>query len=187
MFCPAASGNVTSIVGRNVTLSCRVKPGFKVSLKAASNLEPTMLHYVHFSQVAWIKESTRTILSSHERLVTQSNRYSVVTSDGGDVVRLRINNVTRRDEGKYICQANTDPITNTVHNDQKRQKSQSVHGQSTQIVRLNVNMSPRFSSEGQDVVKARKGEDVVLRCDAEGVPTPKIKWYSNVVQEGKGE
>ena len=67
-------------------------------------------------QVAWIRQSSRTILSLHGELVTQSSKYKIVNKEYGNF-DLVILNVEVKDEGIYICQINSIPMKNMVRID----------------------------------------------------------------------
>ena len=63
--------------------------------------------------MAWIKFESRTILSAHDELVTQSLRYAIENKEQQSV-DLKIANVRPEDEGTYICQINSNPMKNLV-------------------------------------------------------------------------
>ena len=64
-------------------------------------------------QVAWIRQKSRTIISLHGELVTQSRRY-VISSKNKGSVNLVLTNVRISDAGTYICQINSNPMINLV-------------------------------------------------------------------------
>jgi len=89
----ASELNVTSIFGRNATLTC--------SYNASTG-----------NSVAWIRYDTRTILTMQDNKVTQSSHYSLENKrDSSD---LLITNITETDAGVYICQINTEPTRNHI-------------------------------------------------------------------------
>ncbi|QQP40541.1 Uncharacterized protein FKW44_014622, partial [Caligus rogercresseyi] len=58
-----------------------------------------------------MRYDTRTILSLHGELVTQSNRYAIINKEEGSY-DLFITNVIDSDAGTYICQINSEPMKN---------------------------------------------------------------------------
>ncbi|XP_040581450.1 protein amalgam isoform X1 [Lepeophtheirus salmonis] len=130
--------NDTSVYGRNATLRC---PVFEIG----------------GHRVAWMRYDTRTILSLHGELVTQSNRYAIINKEEGSY-DLFITNVIDSDAGTYICQINSEPMKNLV-------------------IFLKVVKPPTIDEElTSDSLIITEGQTALLNCSASGDPTPKIYW-----------
>lgn len=56
---------------------------------------------------------TKAIQAIHDRVITRNNRVLVSHSDP-TMWNLHIKNVTQEDEGRYMCQINTDPVKSQV-------------------------------------------------------------------------
>lgn len=67
----------------------------------------------YFTQVAWLRVDTQTILSIQTLVVTKNDRMEVTHTDHR-VWRLHIKNVRQSDRGFYMCQINTDPMKNQI-------------------------------------------------------------------------
>ena len=63
--------------------------------------------------MAWIRYESRTILSAHDELVTQSKRYAIENKEQ-ESVDLMITDIGTEDNGTYICQINSNPMKNLV-------------------------------------------------------------------------
>jgi len=57
-------------------------------------------------KVGWLKAEDQTILSLHERVVTENRRIDIDV-DNNTYWRLKIRQLQRSDKGCYMCQINT--------------------------------------------------------------------------------
>lgn len=67
------------------------------------------LYLFAFSQVAWVRVDTQTILSIHHNVITQNPRVTLSYNDHRSWY-LHIRDVHEEDRGWYMCQVNTDPM-----------------------------------------------------------------------------
>ncbi|XP_042210155.1 lachesin-like [Homarus americanus] len=131
--------NYTAAVGKTADLTCRVQ---------------NLTKY----KVAWFHMDRKMLLAIHKTVVTRMSRFSVVQDDQM-TWSLHIDDVTREDKGKYMCQVNTEPMI-------------------SQVGYLDVVVPPVIVDElssGSSVVVQENG-NVTLTCHAEGNPEPKISW-----------
>ncbi|XP_033149579.1 neurotrimin isoform X2 [Drosophila busckii] len=111
-------------------------------------------------KVAWMHFEQSAILTVHNHVITRNPRISV-THDKHDKHRtwfLHINNVQEEDMGRYMCQINT--VT-----------AKTQYGFVKVVVPPNIDDALTSS----DVI-VREGDNVTLRCKANGSPEPSIKW-----------
>ncbi|CAB4058939.1 HNT [Lepeophtheirus salmonis] len=174
--------NDTSVYGRNATLRC---PVFEIG----------------GHRVAWMRYDTRTILSLHGELVTQSNRYAIINKEEGSY-DLFITNVIDSDAGTYICQINSEPMKNLVGiNSSRPNKSKKILVKALPsfqkktpkklqiplnmvtlikrfyVIFLKVVKPPTIDEElTSDSLIITEGQTALLNCSASGDPTPKIYW-----------
>ena len=106
-------------------------------------------------KVAWVRVGTQTVLSYNDIVITKNHRIRVSHPEP-TVWKLFISDIKRRDAGYYMCQVNTDPMQ-------------------SQLSYLEVLEPPSISGTSGDLV-VREGQDVVLRCEADGHPQPTVKW-----------
>lgn len=69
--------------------------------------------YVMFSQVAWLRVDTQTILTIAGHVITKNHRISVAHGDGAWTLGLR--DLGPADGGRYMCQVNTEPMMSQTH------------------------------------------------------------------------
>ncbi|KAI1301751.1 Lachesin [Halotydeus destructor] len=108
-------------------------------------------------QVAWYHKELHTLLALNERVInSKSGRLRVTRATS--TFYLHIQNVHEADEGTYVCQVNSSPM-----------KSQTGH--------LQVVVPPRFVEHlTSSDTEVREDSGVSLRCEANGFPSPEIKW-----------
>ncbi|XP_042233361.1 protein amalgam-like [Homarus americanus] len=131
--------NVTVSVGREARLACVVE-----------NL--------HNYRVAWIYKGTggRTVLTMAMQVVTKNPKIS--TTQEAQAWVLTITNLTKKDQGIYMCQLNTKPA---------RKQMGYLH-----VVEPPVIDDAASSSDST----VDEGSDVFMTCDAHGDPHPIIRW-----------
>lgn len=66
-----------------------------------------------FTQIAWLRVDTQTILTIHGHVITKNHRIAVTHSDHRTWY-LHIKDVRPADRGWYMCQINTDPMKSQV-------------------------------------------------------------------------
>ncbi|XP_033341111.2 neurotrimin [Megalopta genalis] len=108
-------------------------------------------------KVAWLRVDTQTILTIANHVITKNHRI-LVTHTEHKTWHLHIRDVKKSDRGAYMCQLNTDPM-----------KSQTGY--------LEVVVPPNILdySTSTDMI-TNEGNNVTLRCAADGTPTPNITW-----------
>lgn len=115
-------------------------------------------------QIVWRKGYE--VLSAGPSLLKPDTRYSVTGSRVGRVnsgSKLSIQRVGKEDAGEFVCQ---------VQSDGGLLESKHV---------LAIQVPPRISPvPPSGSITARQGDSVSLRCNASGVPTPKIAWHKSV-------
>lgn len=62
--------------------------------------------FIFVFKVGWLKAEDQTILSLHERVVTENRRIDIDV-DNNTYWRLKIRQLQRSDKGCYMCQINT--------------------------------------------------------------------------------
>ncbi|XP_050490402.1 lachesin-like [Bombus huntii] len=130
--------NVTVSLGRDATFTC-------------------LVNHLGGYRVGWLKVDTKAIQAIHDHVITHNNRVSVSHRDH-TTWNLHIKNVQEQDEGRYMCQINTDPMK-------------------SQTGMLSVVVPPDFiPEETSSDVMVREGGQVKLMCRARGVPPPSISW-----------
>lgn len=109
-------------------------------------------------KVAWVHLQRQMILSIHDRVITNIDRYRV-SHVGEDTWQLHISNVQVSDGGYYMCQVNTDPLI-------------------SQIGYLQVYEPPEILDEASShsTINAKWWDNVTLKCSARGVPQPEVVW-----------
>lgn len=108
-------------------------------------------------KVAWVKVDTETILGIHHNVITRNYRINLSHSDE-KYWYLHIRDVQESDRGYYMCQINTMPVK-------------------VQMGHLEVVSPPNIiDAETSSDVMATEGENVSLKCRAEGHPKPNIIW-----------
>lgn len=118
-FFPEKVENVTVKIGQNAELKCKVENlnNYKVRLKfifyKILSFNYTYRHesltFQYFSQVAWVRVDTQTILSIHNNVITRNPRISLSRPSNNQWF-LHIQRVQPSDRGFYMCQINTDPM-----------------------------------------------------------------------------
>ncbi len=109
------------------------------------------------SQVGWIRTDTKAILSLADQVITYDTRITV-SGDFVSTFNLKVSDVQEGDRGQYMCQINTNPMM-------------------SQATFLDVNVPPDINAkQTSGDVDAKMGSTVNMRCNAEGVPKPTIKW-----------
>ncbi|KAL0273385.1 UNVERIFIED_CONTAM: hypothetical protein PYX00_006063 [Menopon gallinae] len=91
----APIGNLTTPIGREAVLSCRVEQ---------------LGNY----KVGWLKAEDQTILTLDNRVVTHNSRISVTHDHQRQVWQLHIRQVKESDRGCYMCQVNTNRMKKQV-------------------------------------------------------------------------
>ena len=164
-------------------------------------------------QVAWIRMDSGTILSMDETLITRNQRYRVERGEGGRDWTLSIkyynyygktavvetscpdsllfsSPVMERDQGRYMCQINSDPMRSTtgyleIKGEQKRGDSYLLcRFGSFALCTHTSPVPPKFVPSGMsDDVTVREGRPASLRCQARGNPEPSVKWMR---EDGRG-
>ncbi|XP_060830052.1 lachesin-like [Bombus pascuorum] len=130
--------DVTVSLGRDATFTC-------------------LVNHLGDYKVGWLKVDTKAIQAIHDHVITHNERVSVSHSDH-TTWNLHIKNVQVEDEGRYMCQINTDPMK-------------------SQTGMLSVVVPPDFiPEETSSDVMVHEGGQVKLMCRARGVPTPSISW-----------
>lgn len=115
-------------------------------------------------RVAWIHTDRYTLLTLQNRVITRNSRYKV-THNSHRTWWLHISEVQERDKGEYMCQINTSPM-----------KSQTGY--------IEVVVPPHIEeNETSSDTEVREGNDVSLRCVANGSPDPEITWRREDNQE----
>jgi len=64
-------------------------------------------------KVGWLKAEDQTILSLHERVVTENRRIDIDV-DNNTYWRLKIRQLQRSDKGCYMCQINTNVMKKQI-------------------------------------------------------------------------
>ncbi|XP_048262529.1 uncharacterized protein LOC125385267 [Bombus terrestris] len=82
--------NVTVSLGRDATFTC-------------------LVNHLGCYRVGRVKVDTKAIQAIHDHVITHNNRVLVSHSDH-TTWNLHIKNVQQEDEGRYMCQINTDPM-----------------------------------------------------------------------------
>ncbi|VVC24359.1 Immunoglobulin subtype,Immunoglobulin-like domain,Immunoglobulin-like fold,Immunoglobulin subtype [Cinara cedri] len=130
--------NVTVALGREATLVCSVKN-------------------IGEHKVGWLKAEDQTILSLHERVVTENRRIDIDV-DNNTYWKLKIRQLQRSDKGCYMCQINTQEMKN-------------------QIGCVDVKVPPDIKDdETISDITVMEGANATLVCKAKGNPVPKITW-----------
>ncbi|XP_063609996.1 limbic system-associated membrane protein-like [Penaeus indicus] len=131
--------NITVAAGRDARLSCVVE-----------NLGD--------NKVAWtyVGKTGTAVLTINSVVLTQNQRVSVLRERGGLSWSLIIANVSKLDQGDYVCQINTVP-------------------QQKMYTHISVVVPPIIPSPPNDVI-ANEGEGVTLECSANGDPEPTLTW-----------
>ncbi|CAH1721150.1 lachesin-like [Aphis gossypii] len=130
--------NVTVALGREAILVCSVKN-------------------IGEHKVGWLKAEDQTILSLHERVVTENRRIDIDV-DNNTYWRLKIRQLQRSDKGCYMCQINTNVMKK-------------------QIGCVDVKVPPDIKDEETiSDITVKEGENATLACKAKGNPLPKITW-----------
>ncbi|ROT71907.1 Limbic system-associated membrane protein [Penaeus vannamei] len=131
--------NITVAAGRDARLSCVVE-----------NLGD--------NKVAWtyVGKTGTAVLTINSVVLTQNQRVSVLRERGGLSWSLVIANVSKLDQGDYVCQINTVP-------------------QQKMYTHISVVVPPIIPSPPNDVI-ANEGESVTLECSANGDPEPTLTW-----------
>ncbi|KAL5242060.1 hypothetical protein ACI65C_009469 [Semiaphis heraclei] len=130
--------NVTVALGREAILVCSVKN-------------------IGEHKVGWLKAEDQTILSLHERVVTENRRIDIDV-DNNTYWRLKIRQLQRSDKGCYMCQINT-------------------HVMKKQIGCVDVKVPPDIKDEETiSDITVKEGENATLACKAKGNPPPRITW-----------
>lgn len=130
--------NVTVALGREAILVCSVKN-------------------IGEHKVGWLKAEDQTILSLHERVVTENRRIDIDV-DNNTYWRLKIRQLQRSDKGCYMCQINTNVMKK-------------------QIGCVDVKVPPDIKDEETiSDITVQEGENATLACKAKGNPLPKITW-----------
>ncbi|KAK8385615.1 hypothetical protein O3P69_016413 [Scylla paramamosain] len=108
-------------------------------------------------RVGWLKVDSQTILTLQNRVVTHNARVTL-THDQHRTWNLHIRQVKESDSGCYMCQINTPIMQN-------------------QVGCIKVHVPPDIINEQTSSdTTVNEGESVTLRCVAEGLPRPEIKW-----------
>ncbi len=63
--------------------------------------------------MAWIKADTKAILAIHDHVITNNLKIRVTQNDR-TTWTLKIDGVTEKDEGYYMCQINSEPMLSEV-------------------------------------------------------------------------
>ncbi|XP_043215174.1 lachesin-like [Amphibalanus amphitrite] len=130
--------NITVPVGREATFTCHI-----------ANLGP--------HKVAWIKSENQGILSINERVISDTERLSVVRNDV-NTWTMTLRGVRRDDSGSYMCQVNTVPVR-------------------VQVGVLEVVVPPDIiSSDTSGDVDVPEGGSARLECRVRGHPQPTVSW-----------
>ncbi|XP_015371702.1 PREDICTED: neurotrimin-like, partial [Diuraphis noxia] len=177
--------NVTVALGREAILVCSVKN-------------------IGEHKVGWLKAEDQTILSLHERVVTENRRIDIDV-DNNTYWRLKIRQLQRSDKGCYMCQINThvmkkqigcvdvkvdrvrgEPLLlNKVDRSQMGHylciASNDVPPAVSKRITLNVNFSPVVWVTNQ-IVSAPLNTHVRLECFVESFPNSVNYW-----SDDKGE
>ncbi|CAG0885756.1 unnamed protein product [Darwinula stevensoni] len=85
------AGNVTAVLGRNTTLTCKVKD-------------------LGSYKVAWAHMDRKMVLVVDDRVATRIPRFGLSFDSDRITWRLHITGVTKDDAGRYMCQLNTEPM-----------------------------------------------------------------------------
>ncbi|XP_058450165.1 protein amalgam [Malaya genurostris] len=113
-------------------------------------------------RVAWIKSDSKAILAIHTHMVAVNPRLSV-THNGHNTWKLHISHVQLNDSGSYMCQVNTDPM-----------RHQS--GNLDVVVPPDILNSNDPNSASLEEGIANEGGNILLVCQAVGVPLPNVQW-----------
>ncbi|XP_063619402.1 protein amalgam-like [Cydia splendana] len=90
-----AGSNVTVVVGRDTTLTCRVED-------------------LNDYKVAWLRVDTQTILTIGPHVITKNHRVGVARGSA-QAWALTLRDVRPADGGAYMCQVNTEPMITQTH------------------------------------------------------------------------
>ncbi|XP_046728282.1 hemicentin-1 isoform X2 [Silurus meridionalis] len=82
---------------------------------------------------------------------------------------LQISRLQQQDAGQYVCTAT------------------STAGQTQKSIKLNVHVPPTIMNSDPADVSAQVGEELTLKCHAEGTPTPQLTWMRNGVKVDTSE
>ena len=69
--------------------------------------------YFQGYRVGWVKASSKAIQAIGTHVITHNNRVSVSHDPTRRKWSLRIEKAQLEDTGEYMCQLNTDPVTNS--------------------------------------------------------------------------
>ncbi|RZF47878.1 hypothetical protein LSTR_LSTR007875 [Laodelphax striatellus] len=107
--------------------------------------------------LGWVRLSDNTVLTLHGKLLMTNSRF-FLTHDNRHLWKLHIRQSMESDRDCYMCQINT-----------KIMKSS--------IGCLDVLVPPDIKNEGTSSdTEVAEGANVTLRCNASGVPKPKVTW-----------
>ena len=82
---------------------------FKLRQPTSLLIDPSSPNGSPVAQVAWIKSENQGILSINERVISDTERLSVVRNDV-NTWTMTLRGVRRADSGSYMCQVNTAPV-----------------------------------------------------------------------------
>ncbi|XP_050425598.1 neogenin isoform X2 [Adelges cooleyi] len=100
-------------------------------------------------QISWLKDGALIDVAFLD------SRFSIIGTGG-----LQITQVNKKDDGNYVCRA------------------ENAEDSADALATLEVQVKPQFIKKPKDTMVVEK-EDIILDCEVEGKPTPRITWLKN--------
>lgn len=169
------TNNVTVTLGHNALLPCAVRN-------------------IGSFKILWLRVKDGDVLAYDNMLITQDHRFNLIQNSMSES-NLFIKNVRLSDAGEYACQLNTevsktkfiDLIIQTApefaDSDNKDESSQNALAKAISANGYNngYRSSHGYSNTQSDsslkAINIMEGSQIVLECNAIGVPKPTINWY----------
>ncbi|GIY13520.1 hypothetical protein CDAR_68362 [Caerostris darwini] len=103
-----------------------------------------------FPEIKWYKDDSEILLQ----------RFEIVVSE--DLQTITLLKPENTDGGNYSC------------------KAINIVGESSKVVQLNVLVPPLIEQQNvTETFRVKEGDDLLLHCEAHGIPPPKIVWLKN--------
>ncbi|XP_070174728.1 limbic system-associated membrane protein-like [Littorina saxatilis] len=155
---------VISVIVSVISTVSGLEPRFNVVTKNVTVISgqtavlPCSVDFLGIYKVVWLDHRGK-LLTFEDRRIIADERISLERPYVKEW-NLHIRNVRPSDDGKYMCQVNTDPV-------QVRPVHLHVHEPAKIINHLST----------PSTVMVREGETVELVCNVTGVPHPMVTWY----------